>query len=381
MATWGGAARADVCSVDLALETADEDTHFEVFFGEVVDDDSEQGAVAVCLAWRSDPLDDASEPVLVAWVQGGKSGTCTTVAEDRSCSGGGCDEIEVVTDRSRNVTIGSGRDGVICRNDETSLPGDYVTIGAAPFGWQLTVVNDENDNSQGFLDSTTYCTYNMGDNNIYYGKGYMIIGGRPWYTGSMLVCAGDDIVCTIDDDDLDLSSDVVHISDNPYYLYSNIIWNPTSPTYECDSDDPIYVEDWASWWLASMYIHGWGGYDIIGGSPNDDRLYGDYDDTQYDPDGDLIYGFDGDDWIYGYGGNDGLNGGDGFDILIGGVGNDQLYGGDDDDYLDGGSGLDYLNGNAGDDDYCNANTGTTGCPSSDCCEVPDCELHYNCATQ
>lgn len=97
LALWSTAARADVCEVDLAVETDDEDLQFEIIYGEVIDAELDEEAVAVCMRWRSGPTEDVSEPVLIAYIQGGERGACSTITEDRACAGDGCNEVEVLT--------------------------------------------------------------------------------------------------------------------------------------------------------------------------------------------------------------------------------------------------------------------------------------------
>jgi Ca2+-binding RTX toxin-like protein len=71
--------------------------------------------------------------------------------------------------------------------------------------------------------------------------------------------------------------------------------------------------------------------DILGGSPENDVLYGGYGDSS-------ITGDDGTDVINGGVGDDNLGGGEGNDALIGGSGNDEVDGGEGDDLIVGGSG-------------------------------------------
>lgn len=97
-----------------------------------------------------------------------------------------------------------------------------------------------------------------------------------------------------------------------------------------------------------------GGFDTIGGLPNDnitgtagaDYLIGSDDNQVRDA-------------IFGGGGADTLKGLDGDDFLFGGTGNDKVYGGGGSDWLEGNSGNDILIGhtnNEGKDDYYEVDT-------------------------
>ncbi len=86
--------------------------------------------------------------------------------------------------------------------------------------------------------------------------------------------------------------------------------------------------------LRGALIQGFGGADILDGSPGDDRIYGDRITTAIDLDqqvasgarGAFINGFEGKDLIYGSAALDVLYGGGGEDTLFGGPGNDVLWG-------------------------------------------------------
>jgi hypothetical protein len=69
-----------VCEVDLSLDTADMDVHHDLIFGVVLDAESETatGDVALCLASRESMADAPSEPILVAYIEGGAGGLCAS---------------------------------------------------------------------------------------------------------------------------------------------------------------------------------------------------------------------------------------------------------------------------------------------------------------
>src|SRR5262245_35798522 len=69
------------------------------------------------------------------------------------------------------------------------------------------------------------------------------------------------------------------------------------------------------------------------------------------PDGDQIYGGDGNDVLLGLAWEDELYGGERNDELYGGGGADELFGGNGNDILDGGVGADRMWGGGGDDTY------------------------------
>ena len=65
--------------------------------------------------------------------------------------------------------------------------------------------------------------------------------------------------------------------------------------------------------------------------------------------GDVLFGYDGNDTLSGLGGNDLINAGKGNDTLFGGTGNDTLIGLGNNDFLSGNTGNDRLNGGGGND--------------------------------
>jgi Ca2+-binding RTX toxin-like protein len=153
------------------------------------------------------------------------------------------------------------------------------------------------------------------------------------------------------------------------------IWGMTAHVYVADSGGRDELEfSWVSWpvtidLLASNgefqytgvnIMRLWGDIEVLTGSYNADRLYGNNlsnwingqggDDVIYGRDGDdILIGDWGNDLIYGNGGNDQIWAAHGDDVALGGTGDDALYGGDGRDLLIGGYGYDYVMGEAGDD--------------------------------
>lgn len=89
--------------------------------------------------------------------------------------------------------------------------------------------------------------------------------------------------------------------------------------------------------VASLFLRGQGGDDVLTGGALNDKLYGG-DDA---------------DVLRGGGSNDYLRGDTGDDSLFGGAGNDRLFGGEGNDLLEGGLGRDTLAGGAGADLFVN----------------------------
>jgi Ca2+-binding RTX toxin-like protein len=109
-------------------------------------------------------------------------------------------------------------------------------------------------------------------------------------------------------------------------------------------DDRIYGDDSFGGWRAT-------GRDVIYGREGNDTIYGESgNDTIYGGNGDdVIDGGNGNDHLEGDEGNDLLQGGPGRDVLLGGLGDDELYGGSGNDILRGNDGIDTLDGGTGND--------------------------------
>ncbi len=178
-------------------------------------------------------------------------------------------------------------------------------------------------------NGTDWLDGGAGNDTIYGGAGTDSLDGG---SGNDTLFGGDGVLAL----DAGTGADVVQLTlTDTAYVSPALVTGPNDTT-----DGADFIVTFGSY--TSVNVSLGGGPDVFIGSSDPGTA----------PDGDLVFGQDGNDLIAGYNGGDTLYGGAGDDVLWGGAGSDTIFGGDGDDYLYvgpggnnvayGGAGLDFF---------------------------------------
>ncbi len=375
-------ASADVCEVDLTVETSDLGQTYRLVVGE------SGFGLALCLApdpSEEDALALAEEPRVVAHVVA--TGACVTTTDSRAAGRRDPFTLVEVVVAGHNVVLDYQPDGLDCGDPDAIAPPTAVygrVARLSPVGLgdvDVEVLNLEDDSSMGL--------YTGPDPDALSADGLAapLAGGpsptcsmggaiQAWYgsfngsSAQIGVCSEWGLICTF-----------ATPTSNYFYIYGNSSPNLMDYAFHwCGTPGyPPYVGGFDPSWTAYPRLYGYGGADtLLSGSPVHSVLYGgDQDDTLVGADGqDYLYGEAGDndlfgngdtdrihggngasgdyveagsgnDYVYTYGGPDEIHGGSGADYLYGGEGCDTVFGGQGDDVLFGGPDNDHLDGETG----------------------------------